>query len=78
MPAWVNPALVLLSLLAVLCIGAAVWLAVVRHRTTTSRVPARKILDTFRSAVTETVQDLHAPPVKAAAHSSRTDGPGVR
>ncbi|MGW3783113.1 hypothetical protein ACWD5Z_00900 [Micromonospora chokoriensis] len=30
-PAWVNPALVLLSLLAVLCVGAAVWLAVVRH-----------------------------------------------
>ncbi|MFI5928893.1 hypothetical protein ACIA3K_23385 [Micromonospora sp. NPDC051543] len=36
-PVWVNPALVLLSLLAVSCIGAAVWLAVVRHRTTTSR-----------------------------------------
>ncbi|SCF30134.1 hypothetical protein [Micromonospora chokoriensis] len=41
-PAWVNPALVLLSLLAVLCVGAAVRLAVVRHRTTTSRARARR------------------------------------
>ncbi|MEV1018455.1 MULTISPECIES: hypothetical protein [unclassified Micromonospora] len=41
-PVWVNPALVLLSLLAVSCIGAAFWLAVVRHRTTTSPGSARR------------------------------------
>ncbi|SIN41036.1 hypothetical protein [Micromonospora cremea] len=32
-PAWVNPALVLLPLLATMCVGVAVWLAVVRRRT---------------------------------------------
>ncbi|MGW5561523.1 hypothetical protein ACWER9_30435 [Micromonospora sp. NPDC003944] len=39
-PAWVNPALVLLSLLAVLCIGVAVWLAVVRYHTRRSAARA--------------------------------------
>ncbi|MEV4542951.1 hypothetical protein [Micromonospora echinaurantiaca] len=32
-PAWVNPALVVLPLLAAACLGLAVWLAVVRRRT---------------------------------------------
>ncbi|MEH1169774.1 hypothetical protein V6V47_30780 [Micromonospora sp. CPCC 205539] len=32
-PAWVNPALVLLPLLAITCVGVAVWLGVGRQRT---------------------------------------------
>jgi len=33
-PAWVNPALVLLLLLAIACLGMAVWLALANQRTT--------------------------------------------
>ncbi|MEU1243466.1 hypothetical protein ABZ388_24190 [Micromonospora parva] len=41
-PAWINPTLVLLTVLAVLSVGVALWLAVARHRTTADRVPARR------------------------------------
>ncbi|MEU1585204.1 hypothetical protein [Micromonospora sp. NPDC005710] len=66
-PAWTNPALVLLSLLAVYCVGVAVWLAVLGRRATTGQVPARRYLDTFRSAVTGTVKISRSPGAEASA-----------
>ncbi|MEU6222566.1 hypothetical protein [Streptomyces sp. NPDC047042] len=36
-PAWVNPALVVLTLLIVVCVGAAVWSAATRRKTKTTK-----------------------------------------